>query len=553
MKPQQKIPYKQLFAVAWVIFISACGSMNDNSPSNSLSATNTAATDPVSVSNTVNSVKELGVGDVYQVAFAGSQPMTLDMSDVPEGAEYILAVSNLNTSGSSSNMQLASSESEVLAKSVSANVDEEVADHENEIALSDVAARFHEELRFQEEITASEDHDDSVVSASKSVAAASASSAVPQVGDQARFNVLSSLGNTGTTTVTATAKCIGQNVIFYVDNEVASKTASDLPDSDVQLLCDTFDRRVPQERAIFGSESDVDGNGHLNVLMTPQINKMGAALGGLITGFFYAANLYDPGMEIIYTLVPDGSAVYGQTVPRDFAMENLLPSVLIHEFQHAISYNQHVLIHGGSPEEPVFNEGLSHLSEDLFGEGRENYARYETFLAHPANYGLFSGGSPNLGTRGASYLFLRYLMEQSGSTSFVTRLLNTDQKGAGNIESAFDSKDASFDQFGEFYLRWVATLALGSQGLSKDPRFSYQDRTRNSETNNWEGVTLLGDADDGRGTQITGIVPATYRGYTSSNVMPGGSQFYRVTSAPSEISLYSRGTGNFGAVVVRVK
>lgn len=551
MKPQQKKSYKQVVAISWVIFAVGCGAINDPSSSSSVNATSSTATDPVSVSNTVGSIKELAVGDVYQVAFSGGQSTTLDMSDTPEGSEFILAVANLNTSGSSTSMQLASSESELLEKGVTASVNED-ADHDDDVALSDVAARFHEELRFQEQVLASEDHDASV-STGKAVAAASASSAVPAVGDQARFKVLSSLGSSGTTTVTATVKCVGSHVIFYVDNEVADRNARDLTDSDVASLCSAFDGRVPQERDIFGSESDVDGNSYFNVLMTPQVNKMGAAMGGLITGFFYAANLYDPGMEIIHTLVPDSNGVYGQTVPKDFAMENLLPSVLIHEFQHAINYNQHVLLHGGSPEDPVINEGLSHLSEDILGEGRENPARYETFLDRPGSYGLFTGGSPNLGTRGASYLFLRYLMEQNGSTTFVGRLLDTSLRGVANVESAFAGKDAGFDQFGEFYLRWVATLALGSEGLSSDPRFSYQARRLNTETRNWEGVILRGSADDGRGTELSGVMATAYRGYTASNLQPGGAQFYRIHTAPGEISLYGRGVGNFGAVVVRVK
>lgn len=381
----------------------------------------------------------------------------------------------------------------------------------------------------------------------------SASSVVPKEGDQTRFQVLSSLSGGSKVTVSATAMYVGQNVICYLDQEVTQRNPSDLTREDVQSLCATFDSRIAEERTIFGSESDVDGNGHVNVLMTPQVNKMGAALGGLITGFFYAADLYDPGMEIIHTLVPDSAAVYGQTVPKDFTMQNLLPSVMVHELQHAISYNQHVLQRGGQPEDPIFNEGLSHMAEDLLGEGRENYARYDTFLSRPSSYGLFGGGSPNLGARGASYLFLRYLYEQSGRTDFVSRMVGTSLHGVENVETAFGGADDAFNQFGEFYLRWVTTLIMDGAGVSKDARYSYEDRTRNATTGNWEGVCLRCDTEDGRGTILDGVTLTSYSGSAASTLQPGGVQFYRVSNTSSELLLYGSGAGNFGAALVRVR
>jgi hypothetical protein len=493
----------------------------------------------------------MAVGDVYQVAFTGEQSTKIDMAGVPSDAEYVLAVANLNTSGSSSSIQLASDESEAFNASLSAP--EKSMDHDHG-EFEDTASRFHEELRFHESLQASAAAPLTRGVMGKAMTALTAeSAALPNEGDETRFQVLSNLSGGGKVTVSATATYVGRNVICYLDLEVSRRNPDDLTTDDVKKLCGEFDARVPQERQLFGQESDVDGNGRLIVLMTAQVNKMGAALGGLITGFFYASDLYDPGMEIIHTLVPDSKGVYGQTIPKDFTMENLLPSVLVHEFQHAINYNQHVLVRGGQPEEPIINEGLSHLSEDILGVGRENYARYQTFLSRPSTYGLFAGGSPNLGARGASYLFLHYLLEQSGRSDFVTRLLGTTERGAANVEDAFGGSDASFDQFGEFYLRWVATLALGGEGISNDPRYSYEPRTRNATTGEWEGVCLKCDADDGRGTILSGATMASYSGYTSANLQPGAVQFYRVSDIATEILVYGRGTGNFGAVLVRIR
>ncbi len=548
MTLRQKKEVKQIVAILWVLFTAGCGATD--TPSSLLSntsSTSTPTSNPVTVSNTVASPKDLGVGDVYQVVFGGQQSFKIDMTGVASNNDYVLAVANLNTGGSSTSVQVAGNES--LMNDVGKSLYAEVLDDEDN--FSDAGARFHEELRFQEAMMASQT---APLGSGKAVtASASASSTIPSEGDQTRFQVLTSLSGGNKVTVSATAMYVGQNVICYLDQEVTQRNPDDLTREDVRKLCTAFDARVSRERALFGTESDVDGNSHFNVLMTPQVNKMGAALGGLVTGFFYAADLYDPGMEIIHTLVPDSAAVYGQTVPKDFAMENLLPSVLIHELQHAISYNQHVLLRSGQPEDAIFNEGLSHLAEDLLGEGRENYARYDTFLSRPSGYGLFMGGSPNLGARGASYLFLRYLMDQSGRRDFVMRLLDTDLRGVENFENAFGGADEAFNQFGEFFLRWVATLVMDGEGVSKDARYSYATRVRNAATGNWEGVCLRCDAGDGRGTILDGVTLANYSGSASASLQPGGVQFYRVSNTSSELLLYGRGVGNFGAALVRVK
>lgn len=559
MTPRQKTNLKRAIGISWVFFVAGCGSLESGSSAGQAGTTSTSSgqTDPVTVSNTVSEAKDLQVGDTYQVAFPGETSAKIDLAGVDSGAEYVLAVANLNTSGSAVSVQLASDESAALAKSLARNGDSESREdlaHDNDAeAFSDIAARFHEELRFHESALAAESAEFGGLHTGKAMASASTSRSVPKVGDTAEFQVLSRLSGGGTVTVTATAICVADNVIFYLDQEVQRRNPRDLSSDDVRQLCSDFDARVPQMRHLFGDESDVDGNGHLNVLMTAQVNRMGAAMGGLITGFFYASNLYDPGMEIIHTLVPDSQAVYGQTVPKDFAMKNLLPSVLVHEFQHAINYNQHVLLRGGQPEDPIFNEGLSHLSEDLLGVGIENYSRYATFLARPSSYGLFSGGSPNLGARGASYLFLRYLLEQIGTNDFVSRMLGSELRGVENLETAFASRDSGFDQFGEFYLRWISTLALAGEGLSTDPRYSYAARSRHTETGEWTGVCLNCTADDGRSTVLNGVTMGSYQGYTATTVQPGGVQFYRVDSPPSEIVVYGRGAGNFAAVLVRVK
>ena len=56
------------------------------------------------------------------------------------------------------------------------------------------------------------------------------------------------------------------------------------------------------------------------------------------------------------------------TSRKSDATNAFLPPTFIHEFQHMISFNQHVLVRGGTAEDTWLNEGLSHFAEELGGE-----------------------------------------------------------------------------------------------------------------------------------------------------------------------------------------
>ena len=103
--------------------------------------------------------------------------------------------------------------------------------------------------------------------------------------------------------------------------------------------------------------------------LSPDCNTTGS----IILGFFFGLDLYpvqDPvhsnDGEVFYGVVPrqdmPNCAAYTKTV-----VTRSLPGVFIHEFQHMISFNQHVLVRGGDVEETWLNEGLSHYAEELGG------------------------------------------------------------------------------------------------------------------------------------------------------------------------------------------
>lgn len=502
------------------------------------------------ITSTFGSPSEMGVGDIMPIEFGEATSVSVDFSGVESGTNFILAVGSYNTSGSGTSMQLAAALAAPVEASLTKGIalDEDIEDggfgpgeimdawlraSESELPFTEMPLRQMGETR-----------------------AFKAISAKATLGATETFRILASLSSTSSyAEVSGRARCVGTNTVFYVDTTVGSDSISD---SDITTLCNEFDSVAGEEQGLMGGTSDVDRDGKLHVLMTPQINRLGAMGGGIITGYFYAGDLYEQSTsnptsnhrEIIYVLSPDPTGRYGTAISKEFAMSNLLPAVLPHELQHAISYNQHVFVGGGVSEENWLNEAVSHLAEDILGYGVENPSRYAMYLASPSTYGVVTQGSPNLMERGAAYLFLRFLYEQASSGSgFLKDLVSTSSRGVDNLEAAF-AGPSNMNEFSEFMARWTIALAMTDRGLTQDARYIYRSRAQNSSTGNWEGVTMEGDAEDGRDTVLEGVHLNQYYGYHSPSIDASAAIFYDVTTPPSTMTISgTQGGGNFGVLI----
>lgn len=533
---------------ALILSIAGCG--GSSSVSSDLSESGGGSGGGTGISNTFSSPAEMGVGDILPIELADTT-VSIDFSAVPSSERFILALGSYNSSGSGTSVQMATNiamPGDELAKAAH-SIGEDVPDDDAAFGPQEI---LHAWLRAAEENL---DIDENLAGVSASMAKAVGIKA-GSMGDTETFRVLSSLSSTSSyVEIVGEVRCVGSNVIFYVDTSVPDSV---LPSADVTTLCNEFDTVAASEQAMLGSTSDINSDGKFAVLMTKQINRLGALGGGIITGYFYASDLYSRSSsnpvsnerEIIYTMVPDPQGQYGTAISNEFAMSNLLPAVLPHELQHAISYNQHVLINGGSPEENWLNEGMSHLVEDLMGYGVENPSRYAMFLASPSTYGLVTQSSPNLMERGAAYLFMRFLYEQASSGSaFLAALENTSERGVANLEAAFGGAD-NFNEFSEFMARFTIALVMTDRGISSDSRYVYRSRVQNSTTGNWEGVCLECDADDNRGTSLTGVNLNQYYGYHNPSIDASAAVFYNVSTLPEQMTFTgTSGGGNFGVLI----
>lgn len=286
----------------------------------------------------------------------------------------------------------------------------------------------------------------------------------PVVGEQRTFKVCETPGCDNFVDAVATAKVVTDGVAIFLDD---APPAGGFSQAELDAVGDVFDNYLyPIDTTAFGRESDIDNDGVVIVLLTQRINDLSPdceTTGNVILGYFFGLDLLPQfansnGSEIFYGAVPDPGRP--DCFAKDFITRHL-PPLFIHEFQHMISFNQHVLERDGEAEQTWLNEGLSHFAEELGGrlvpdtecpaspscdvqflaEGDlSNAFEYlsdpeSTFLVEPAS----SGGE--LAERGASWLFLRWLADhfaatQPQGTELTRALVQTNRLGAENISAA---------------------------------------------------------------------------------------------------------------------
>jgi hypothetical protein len=273
----------------------------------------------------------------------------------------------------------------------------------------------------------------------------------PTVGNLRTFTVCASLDCATYTPVTARAQSVGAHVAIYVDTLAP---ANGLAATDIDTLQQLFDTHVyVVDTTAFGSVSDIDSNGVVITLMTPVVNSLvtnaECQAAGFVEGFFDPADL-DPATaaqhnhgEIFYTIVADPTGAL--SCPHTVAdLKSSLPGTFLHELQHVISFNQHVLLRGGQLEDLWLDEALSSFAEELGGRSfLPDSTTFETYvfpdladaydyLGDPGDHFLLQTSDTVLADFGAGWLYVRYLVDQFGD-SLTDRLEQTALTGADNV------------------------------------------------------------------------------------------------------------------------
>lgn len=282
-----------------------------------------------------------------------------------------------------------------------------------------------------------------------------------QVGSQRQFKVCKALPCTEEaqfTKATARAKFVGKRSVLYLD---VSAPADGLSDAELEEIGRRFDEELyPLAALHFGAESDLDRNGLVFVLMTPLVNGLtpkATCEESVIDAFFYPADV-DPRFkgtvfsnqaEVFYTVAADPQGSVTCAISLNFVRRQV-PATLIHELQHMISYNQHVLLRGGDVETLWLNEALAHLASEIGGLyylEQGDTARFSSFAignvfnayqylsATGSHFVLPGEGGGSIAERGAAWLFVRWIVDQFGDL-ITRRLVETRLTGAENVAAA---------------------------------------------------------------------------------------------------------------------
>jgi hypothetical protein len=315
-------------------------------------------------------------------------------------------------------------------------------------------------------------------------------SAAPQT---AQFYVLKCTGcstreSSNYEQVTATLEHTGAHALIYAD--VNQPTGSFGP-ADYAAFGQRFDNEIyPVDTNAFGEPTDIDQNGKIIILFTPVVNDLTpdgqAPIIGFIGGFVLlndlgpnCPNWFPPGTtngaEIFYSMVPDPNGEYGNVFPKSM-IDDVVPGILAHEFEHMISNGYRFVTLGGGcnaqyVQETWLEEGMAHMAEDLNVMDSQNVRRANLYLAEPQSHSLLGNAElyPYIDTleqRGGIFLFLRYLADRYGEGILKT-MVQSQSVGIGTVEMVTGVDfHASINDY-------LATLYLSGRGIASDPTYEY--------------------------------------------------------------------------------
>jgi hypothetical protein len=290
---------------------------------------------------------------------------------------------------------------------------------------------------------------------------------IPAVGDTTSFKVPSQDSSCSKfTTIKAAVTYTNDKVIIY--NDVASP-ANGFTATDYQQIGDEFSTLIyPTDVSYFGTPLDLDNNGRIIILYTPEVNKLTPS-GNLsfVGGFFFAGDLFPSTAkagdfacaqsnmaELFYVLTPDPDGTFNNKRTTATVRQGTRGTIA-HEFQHMINASERIISPIPQNFEIVWlDEALAHFAEDAVGRVlrgigeadnagiartvggsvddfnaffNQNFARFQRYLQNPGPVGPTSlMADTSLAVRGAAWSLLHYAADQyapGGDVKAFTRKL----------------------------------------------------------------------------------------------------------------------------------
>ncbi len=283
--------------------------------------------------------------------------------------------------------------------------------------------------------------------------------AVPAVGDVINIKI----PNASTTDLCtnfiptqAVVASVSQKAILAVDT-LDGPPLTLFNQAQMDSITSEFDAvTYPTDAAYFNTPTDFDGNGHIIMLFTGQINKLTppGTTGGFVGGFFFAGDFFPTvdtqqaqgcaqsnEAEIFYLLSPDPTGRFGNTRSTGSVRQGTRGTIA-HEFQHMINAgNRFTNPLVSNFESTWLDEALAHFAEDAVGRVQrgftdlqtltfndvlpcntpcaqandfnafffQNLARLTDWMDHPDQFSPISDmADTSLAVRGAAWAIVRY-------------------------------------------------------------------------------------------------------------------------------------------------
>jgi hypothetical protein len=313
-------------------------------------------------------------------------------------------------------------------------------------------------------------------------------------------------------TIRAVVKAVSQKAQIVLD---VNAPTNGFTATDFTAIATEFDNLIfKTDTAWFGAPTDINRDGRITILYTPEVNKFTPkGSNSYIGGFFWGGDLFTKAdytqaglscpqtneQEIFYLLAADPGGAFSD--PRSTALvRQATRGTIAHEFQHMI--NQGIRQFNPLVEEfevDWLNEGLSHFAEEAVGRAsrgfsdfqpltsaevranvddynaffQQNLARFSTWLARPdTSSPISSQADKDLAPRGAAWALLRYTADQfapSNARAFFRKLVAGPKTGVTNL---VQQAGVPFDQINAGWLIANYTDDLGVTNL--DARYSYK-------------------------------------------------------------------------------
>jgi hypothetical protein len=233
----------------------------------------------------------------------------------------------------------------------------------------------------------------------------------------------------------------GESVAIYVDAPAGAHQAR------IDSIGRAFDQEIhPTNTRLFGFTTDLDLNGHLLVIMSPELGTNGG---------IYCDTIRTLGVE----------SFYANWIPSDPIDRPL--ATLAHEHQHVINAGHHLTTTGAIGDEEWLNEGMSYAAEALNGYWSGSLLRLWQFTGGQ-NGGLSMLPLDYVDAFKHQYMmFALYLGDRFGPVTY-RNLGQSGLRGVRNVEGVTGLP------FEEILRDWFITAAVTNLDLIEGPRFNYR-------------------------------------------------------------------------------